>query len=186
MRVSVTLLQYEHGVIRQVIDVFGEIMKHDTLDKHRKQAAKIVEFLDSYMDAFHHGKEEKFMFPAAVRAVQGMGPTVEMLVGEHKEARALLADLKEQCGAKIPDKRRFIKTATRLVEHVTSHIKKEENEVFPRIEEVLSNDEDTVVMMQFMSFGTTKFPPEFGRAAEDFSMKVQDEVLGPGYWQGIR
>jgi hemerythrin-like domain-containing protein len=186
MRVSVTLLQYEHGVIRQVIDVFGEIMKRDTVEKHRRQSAKIVEFLENYMDAFHHGKEEQFLFPAALKASKDLRPTVDMLIGEHKEARALVAELKKQCAAQIADRRRFAKTAMELVEHVTSHIKKEENDVFPKIEEALSNDEDTAVTEAFMRFSDAKFGPQFGKAAEDFSMKVQDDVLGPGYWQGIR
>ena len=47
MRVSVTLLQYEHGIIRQVIDVLGEMVKHNSIKKHQAQMKHIVKFLDA-------------------------------------------------------------------------------------------------------------------------------------------
>jgi hemerythrin-like domain-containing protein len=58
MRISVTLLSYEHGVIRQVLDVLAEIVRTSSIDKHFDHVVEIVDFLDSYMDKFHHKKEE--------------------------------------------------------------------------------------------------------------------------------
>ncbi|MEM0449937.1 MAG: hypothetical protein QW520_08980, partial [Methanomassiliicoccales archaeon] len=62
MRGSITLLQYEHGIIRQVIDVLGEMVKKDNLKKYTDQTVKIVDFLDVYISKYHHKKEERFLF----------------------------------------------------------------------------------------------------------------------------
>lgn len=186
MRFSVTLLQYEHGLIRQVIDVLAEMVKRQDMEKHRRQAISIVRFLDEYVDKFHHPKEERFLFPAGARAVGGMKDEVERLLLDHRKARAMISKMKRQAGqADKPLAKEFAPTARQLIDHLVTHIRHEEDLVFPRFEEALSMEEDEKLAMDYAKFAQG-FDPEFVRRAEDFAVKMQDEVLGPGYYEGIR
>jgi hemerythrin-like domain-containing protein len=187
MRVVITLLQYDHGIIRQVIDVLGEMIKKKELANDRKHLQKIVQFLDEFVDQFHHAKEETFIFPAAVRDKKDMKAEIDALLADHKKARLLIIKMKKQVTAdRHFDEEKFRPLAKEMVEHMTQHISHEENKAFPEIEELLTLEEDMELAMDFDRFTRSKFDPGFMKRAEDFSFKLQDEVLGPGYFQGIR
>lgn len=187
MRISITLLQYEHGIIRQVIDILGEMVKKKELTNDRKQLQKIVQFLDEFVDQFHHAKEETFIFPAAVRDKKDMKAEIDELLDDHQKARLLIIKMKKLVTAdRHFDEERFRPLAKEMVEHMTQHIGHEENRVFHEIEEVLTLEEDIELAKGFDRFTMSKFDPAFLKRAEDFSFKLQDEVLGPGYFQGIR
>ncbi len=187
MRYSVTLLQYEHGLIRQVTDVLSEMVKRDDLEKNRRQAQRTVQFLDDYMDHFHHAKEEKFLFPAGAKAVGGMREEIERLLADHRKARGYISKMKRQAGTtSVPLSRDFAKTAKELVEHITTHVRHEEDAVFPRFEEALTLEDDEKLAEQYLAFLASDFDPGFTKRSEDFAVKLQDDVLGPGFYQGIR
>jgi hemerythrin-like domain-containing protein len=187
VRYSVTLLQYEHGLIRQVTDVLSEMVKRDDLEKYRRQAQRTVQFLDEYMDHFHHAKEEKFLFPAGAKAVGGMRTEIERLLADHRKARGYISKMKRQAGTRsVPLSKDFAKTSKELVEHITQHVRHEENAVFSRFEEALTLEEDEELAEKYIAFLTSDFDPDFTKRSEDFAVKLQDEVLGPGYYQGIR
>jgi hemerythrin-like domain-containing protein len=187
VRYSVTLLQYEHGLIRQVTDVLAELVKRNDLEKHRKEAQRIARFLDEFMDHYHHAKEEKFLFPAGSKAVGGMRNEMERLLDEHRKARALISKMKRQSG----DRGRalsgeFAVTSKQLVDHITAHVRFEEDAIFPRFEEALSLEQDEKLAEDYMAFLSSEFDADFTRRSENFVVRIQDEVLGPGYYQGIR
>lgn len=187
MRYSVTLLQYEHGLIRQVTDVLSEMVKRGDLEENRRQAQRVVEFLDEFMDHFHHAKEEKFLFPAGAKAVGGMKADIERLLADHRKARGYISKMKRQAGTRsVLLSRDFAKTSRQLVEHIRQHVRHEEDAVFPRFEEALTLEEDEELAEKYVSFLTSNFDSDFMKRSEDFAIKLQDDVLGPGYYQGIR
>ncbi len=177
MRISVTLLSYEHGVIRQVLDVLAEIVRTSSIE-----LVEIVDFLDSYMDKFHHKKEERFVFPAAMISSPNLKPEIEELLHEHRRARQLLGIMIDETRQKgIKDLNRLSRSSKALVEHVTIHIQKEESSVFPKIEDAISIDDDIKVDEKCREFTRDRFGEDFHQVNERFSFRIQDEVLGAGH-----
>jgi len=185
MRVTVALLSYEHGVIRQVTDVLGEVVKRQATGRHRDRVVEIVGFLDSYMDKLHHKKEERFMFPFASEASEALEAEVRRLLTDHRKARRIIGSLELEVERPAFNEQVFDKQALLLVKHIQTHVQHEENSVFPRIEELLSLEQDEAIYRKFEEFTLKKFGPDFHRQNEDFSFKVQEEVLGPGHYEGI-
>jgi hemerythrin-like domain-containing protein len=186
MRASVALLSYEHGVIRQVLDVLGEVLKANSTEKYMDQVIQIVDFLDYYMDKFHHKKEERFVFPVATRSAPALKPEIDRLVADHRRARRLLRTMIDETRREgVKDLARLSKSSQALVEHVTSHIQKEESSIFPAIEEAISIEDDIEVYDKCMEFTRERFGEDFHQKNEKFSFRVQDEVLGPGHYGGV-
>lgn len=180
------LLSYEHGVIRQVLDVLREILKGNSTEKYKDQVVEIVDFLDSYMDRFHHKKEERFVFPTAMKSAPALRPEIDRLIADHRRARRLLRTMLDETRHKgVKDLTRLSKSSRALVEDVTNHIQKEESSVFPRIEDAISIEDDTEVYEECKEFTRDRFGEDFHQVNEKFSFRVQDEVLGPGHYGGI-
>ena len=184
MRVSVTILQYEHGIIRQVMDVLAELAKREEPEKHRAQARGIVEFSNDFIDRFHHAKEERFLFPEGVKEKAISDAELQRLLADHRKAREMIADLREQVDTKRKLGKAFATAAKEFSEHMAAHVRHEEDSVFPTFEEAIDMDRDMELAEEYERFAG-EFGADFSKRAEDFSVKVQDEVLGPGYFKGI-
>jgi len=114
----------------------------------------ILEFLSIFVDKCHHGKEEEYLFPALAKA--GMmrdGGPIGVLLGEHEQARRLVAML-------IDSMKRYAsgdKTAAVNVHHtiddyvvlLAQHIDKENNILFPMAEGKLDDHQDMVLFEAF-------------------------------------
>jgi hemerythrin-like domain-containing protein len=71
-----------------------------------------------------------------------------------------------------------------IVDSMTRHIRHEEDVVYPKIEEAISLDDDLKLIAKYERFNLD-FSPDFARLGEEFGVKLQDEVLGPGFFTGI-
>jgi hemerythrin-like domain-containing protein len=185
MRVSVTLLQYEHGIIRQVIDVLGEMVKRNSMKKHQNHMNHLVRFLDDYLDKYHHGKEEKLLFPMAIKRSKELTSEVARLVSEHADARVNITKMKAMIATESAYADGSLAAVSKaLVDSMVRHIRHEEDVVYPKIEEALSLDDDLKLIKKYERFNA-EFSPDFARLGEEFGVKLQDDVLGPGYFSGI-
>lgn len=180
MRVSIALLSYDHGIIRQVADVLGEILKAGQPLDFQAEAMEISAFLTDFIDKFHHKKEEAFLFPIATAKVPDLSATLPELVNDHAKARALLDAMNAGMGERA-SWGAFAASASSLIGHMTAHIDKEELSVFGKIEEALTREEDRGLTRSMNEFAD-RFRPDYYRAAEEFSKGIQDRVLGPGYY----
>ena len=186
MRVSITLLQYEHGVIRQVLDCLKEIIENNTLDEYEKVAVEIYDFLSEFMDGFHHRKEEGFIFPFVSKKSNEAASIADSLIRDHEKARKFLAEMKQAVTSSfLSEKSNFIVAGRNLVRHLTDHIKEEEESAFPIFEETLTVEEDLDIYTQYEEFVLAEFDADFMRRSEDRAFKIENEVLGPGYYEGI-
>jgi hemerythrin-like domain-containing protein len=186
MRISITLLQYEHGVIRQVLDCLKEIIENETLDENERIAVDIQDFLSEFMDGFHHRKEEKFIFPTVSEKSEDMATVTGSLLSAHEEARRHLDEMKQTINnSSISDRSVFIVAGRDLVKHVTDHINEEEGSAFPLFEEAISADEDIDIYAQYEKFVLDEFDVDFMRRNEDRAFRIENEVLGPGYYEGV-
>lgn len=187
MRASITLLQYEHGIIRQVTDVLGEMVKQGTLAKHQKQLVKVASFMDLYVTKLHHQVEERFLFKTAMTLSAALAKGAKKLMNDHAKVNDLISRLKQLSTRKEAyDDGTLSFVAKELVDTMTLHIRHEEDVYYPKMEEAMSMELDADLVMGMDEFTKSKFDPDFLRVNEELAIKLQDEVLGPGYYQGIR
>ena len=181
MRVSVTLLQYDHGLIRQVVEVLAHVVKERNAGKHLESVKEMVGFQDRFTDALHHRKEEKFLFPAALENGSLSKDDYEQLFSDHENARRHIRAMRDQL--RSADLDMFYVSAAEYVERMLHHIHHEEDVFFPKIEESLSEDQDAMIFKQFGDYLERNFPTDVYPVAESFANRVQDEILGPGYFE---
>ena len=183
MRTSVTLLQYDHGIVRQVLDVIGELLRSHRTDRHPAEFREAIAFLEQFLDRFHHAKEERFLFKAAALECPKVAETLVRLKKEHDQARRMMMNaLKALDEGDVP---KAEKEARTLVDHMTLHISEEENQVFPAIENCLQLETDVKVHVQFERFMEKEFGRNYYQVAEAFANDIQERLLGPGFFKGI-
>jgi hemerythrin-like domain-containing protein len=182
MKVSITLLSYDHGILRQVLDVYKDIVEKRSIEKNRQIATEGVDFLLMFMDHFHHGKEERFLFPAAICADPEHTDDLNQLFEDHRTARMLVEGMLSSVRPGGDDDE-FYENAGKLVEHMTAHIRKEEDVVFPGIEAKMADEEDMRIYKHFEDFIMNNFREDIYPSAEAFGARFQDAVLGKGFFE---
>jgi hemerythrin-like domain-containing protein len=180
MLVSVTLLQYDHGLIRQVMDVLGVVVKKRIADKHLEDVKEMAIFLDRFMDQMHHAKEERFLFPKAVELGSMKIEDMQRLAADHEEVRQLAKEI--IASLRKDDMDAFYRDAEVMVHTMMAHIRREEDNVFPYIEEHMSLDADTYVYKRYEDYILKNFPSNFYEITAAFANRLQDDILGPGYF----
>jgi len=164
---SIHELGKEHGGIELMLRILEAVAKRLEAGQPVPEADLDagVEFLSVFADKCHHGKEEKHLFPTlAAQAIPGAKDLIKVLLEEHKEGRAFIANLKagivglEAGEAGAPEK--IVKAIRDYVGLLTRHIEKENTRLFPLAEAHLSEAEDN-------------------RLAEAFE-KLEAEEIGPG------
>ena len=156
-------LMIEHRLIEKMLgfaksqaDVIG---RQDLLDPSLIDT--VVDFIRTYADKTHHGKEEDIMFKDL--AAKSMKPEDEKvmreLVDEHIFARKIVADLVQAKMDYIAGKRDALKTIKEkleiLVEFYPVHIEKEDKLFFPNTEKYLSDKEQESMLLKFQEFDSS-------------------------------
>lgn len=130
----------EHRVIERVLHVL------ETLARASREGAEVdlgdardtLDFIASYADRIHHGKEEAELFPAMEsRGIpRDVGPTAVMRA-EHDEGRAHVRALREAVAAEPFDRATFARRGSAFVALLRDHIAKEDQVLFPMAEQML-------------------------------------------------
>ena len=150
------ILEAEHHVIQKVVGAMAVLAQ--TLETGQEVEAKtledIVEFMRTFADKCHHGKEEAHLFPALERkGIPPRGCPVGALLHEHQQGRALVAELAEAVAAyargETSAKEALQKTLRGLVELYPGHIWKEDYLLFPMTNKVLSPRDQQDLREQF-------------------------------------
>jgi branched-chain amino acid transport system ATP-binding protein len=183
MRISVTILQYDHGIVRQVLDVVGEVIRTHRAAKHLPELKEAIMFMEQFLDRFHHAKEERFLFPAAAEECPKVIATLERLMKEHAKARKMIHEALKALDE--GDVSTFERQARDLVDHMTVHISEEENQVFPVIEDCLQLETDALVHAQYEKFMNKGFGKSYYLVSEEFANDIQERLVGPGFLKGI-
>ncbi|HYV05234.1 MAG TPA: hemerythrin domain-containing protein [Blastocatellia bacterium] len=137
-------LKHEHRVIERALRALDGICLRVELGECVPQSAvaQIVEFISAFVDRFHHGKEETYLFPALER--QGIlreGGPLAAIELEHETERALtdvMLDAAAAFGELDNDaKRRFVEAGRRYTGHMVAHIRAEDGLLFRLADEIL-------------------------------------------------
>jgi hemerythrin-like domain-containing protein len=183
MRISVTILQFDHGIIRQVLDVVGELTRTHGAHRHMPELREVMSFLEQFLDRFHHAKEEMFLFPVAAKECPKIAEELEKLKVDHAEARRTIQTALR--ALEVEDVEAVEAWVKELVDLMTVHISEEENQVFPVIENGLQLETDAHVHAQYERFMLKEFGKSYYQVAEEFANDIQERLLGPGHFKGI-
>ncbi len=157
----------EHKAIKIMLSIMGKIAEDIKENKvfYIKDVEQIVDFLQTFADKCHHGKEETSLFPALVLAgiPKENGP-IGVMLHEHTLGRGYIKEISngvENC--KIGKKCSSELIAANLTNYVNllqNHIHKEENVLFPMANKALSEQKQKEIFKQFE--------------------KIEEEVVGHG------
>jgi hemerythrin superfamily protein len=135
---AIELLKTQHEEVQKLFKKIEKAEGDDKLDLFEQLADDL---------AVHAAIEEKHFYPATRNA-----RTEELLqeaVEEHLSVKRLIADLLEMS----PDDAQFDAKVTVLQEQVEHHVEEEENELFPKVQKMLKEEEleDLGVIMEDMA-----------------------------------
>jgi hemerythrin-like domain-containing protein len=134
----VEVLEAEHRVIQKM--VAGMAVLAERLDGGEDLDVplleNIVEFLRTFADRCHHGKEETLLFPALIRCgVPSHGCPIGGLTMEHQQGRVMVGELddaiRSYAAGGPPARENLVKSLRALVAFYPSHIWKEDYLLFP-------------------------------------------------------
>lgn len=114
----------------------------------------IMEFLSTFVDKCHHGKEEEFLFPAleAAGVPRDRGP-IGVLLSEHEQGRKLIAGLKNGVTNYTSGDKTGTSAIRAVVDEYTTllaqHIEKENNALFAMADAKLNTAKDNELFEGF-------------------------------------
>lgn len=130
---SVELLVTEHRLIERVLRVLevGVMSLKGAGTVPHRTLASVVEFLHSYVDTDHHGKEENILFPAlAAHGITADASAIGALEAQHELGRSLVIvmndSLKRITGGDTDARSMFAQSAHEYIELLRSHIAMED------------------------------------------------------------
>lgn len=153
-------LMIEHRTIERAIEILA-------VEKKRLEAGgeldpvfidKIVDFIRTYADRCHHGKEEDILFDSLENKPLSENEAALMreLIEEHKLGRELtarLVDAKEAViGGDHSRLNEVLEVIGRLIEFYPEHIRKEDDHFFPDTERHYDKAELDAMLKKFYDF----------------------------------
>lgn len=150
------ILEAEHRVIQRVVGTMARLEEGLArgADPKVETLLAIVEFMRTFADKCHHGKEEAHLFPALERkGVPIGGCPLGALIHEHEKGRALVQELAEATEG-YPQGRLAAREALRnilqgLIALYPSHIWKEDFLLFPMTNKLLSPEDQEALQTSF-------------------------------------
>jgi hemerythrin-like domain-containing protein len=150
------MLEDEHRVIQRVVAVMAALA--EDVDTGRPVDAEmlqdIVDFMRTFADKCHHGKEETHLFPVLeAKGVPMRGCPIGALMAEHQQGRGLVAELAQavQAHAKASSSAQeaLALTLHSLTELYPGHIWKEDYLLFPMTNKVLNPEDQATLYERF-------------------------------------
>lgn len=149
-------LKDEHEGIKLMLSIMEKIA--DNLNNGNElntdHYKKIVDFLKTFADKCHHGKEENILFPAMENhGVPNAGGPIGMMLYEHEQGRGFIKEMSEallnvEKGNKDSVKN-VISASGNYANLLRNHIEKENNILFMMADQVLTEPEQSQLFDEF-------------------------------------
>lgn len=150
------MLEEEHHFIQKVVGAMAILAERLETDHevNTETLHSIVEFMRTFADRCHHGKEETHLFPVLERkGVPVRGCPMGVLIAEHQRGRALvtgLATAAETYAKGGPSaKKALVESLRGLTDLYPNHIWKEDYLLFPMTNKILSPEEQRQLHEKF-------------------------------------
>lgn len=149
-------LMHEHKSIVAMLNIMGKLSEKisNNQDPDFNDVGNILDFLRTFADKCHHGKEENALFPALIEAGMSKqsGPVAVMLY-EHEQGRAYIKAIADALAAlKTGDRSGLNSLAMALDSYIAllgNHIQKENNILFPMADKILSSGKQDELSREF-------------------------------------
>jgi len=172
------ILKDEHALILEALDAIER--KVSALEAgaapDRAYFEKAVQFLRTFADKCHHGKEENLLFKTMVdRGFPLHGGPIAVMLHEHDTGRAFIRGLAEGAAALGTDPaamKKVVGNGRDYIGLLRAHIDKENHILFPMADNVLSPDDQEHLAKEFERFETE----ETGAGVHDAMLKLLDEL----------
>ena len=165
------ILKHEHRTIERALrGLDGACMRIAGGDRVPAGALlEIVDFIKTFADQYHHGKEETLLFPALERrGFTREGGPLGVMEHEHEVERELIAALEQAIElyqeGDVEAAQRFVEAARAYLRLLVGHIEKEDSILFRIGDEVLDDEDKSALAARFKEF----FSALGGRNLEDF------------------
>lgn len=173
-------LMWEHRLIEKMLASF---MRHiDKAEKTKKINSVIidvaVDFIRTYADRTHHGKEEEILFRdlANKEMTPKLKNTMQELLDEHvwgRKTTAALVAAKEKYLAGDEEKiLLMIDLARQLGDFYPRHIEKEDKYFFYPAQDYLSKDEQEKMLVEFWEFDRKMIHEKYNKVFEEYSLLI--------------
>jgi hemerythrin-like domain-containing protein len=149
-------LEEEHRMIERALPMMERVEGIGEGD------AQVVEFFRMFVDACHHRKEETVLFPVLeARGVPRSKGLIRELLQEHGAGRRMLRDiggLLHPADDDFENSRLLLRRRGRdYVAYLRKHIAKEEAQLWPLAERVLTPDDDANIAVGYDDVDETDF-----------------------------
>ncbi|UJS20981.1 MAG: hemerythrin domain-containing protein [Candidatus Brocadia sp.] len=150
------MLEDEHLVIAKVISaapvLADQLEAGQAVDE--KTLHGLIEFMHTFADKCHHGKEDDLLFPTLVnKGISKQGCPIGALTAEHARGRTLVQELSNAADAYQSGDRNaenmLVKSLREIITLYPNHIWKEDYLLFPLTNKVLSLEEQQALYRQF-------------------------------------
>jgi hemerythrin-like domain-containing protein len=144
---------------------------------------KIIDFLRSFADKSHHGKEEDFLFPAMIKAgIPNEGGPIGMMLSDHTEGRGYIAGIASSLEQyKInPDTSSLNGIAMYMenyAELLSQHIEKENEILFRIADSVLTEKQQDLLYKEFEKIEEERIGEEKFIEYHEFLQELKQRYL---------
>lgn len=167
-------MMWEHRLIEKMLNLFGgEIRKIN--ENNKVDAVFIdtaVDFIRTYADRTHHGKEEDILFRdlAKKELSSEHAGIVNELIEEHKYARKIVGSLvaaKERYLAGENTSQEVIGYLKELAQFYPRHIEKEDKHFFFPCMDYFTKEEQDAMLLEFYEFDRKMIHEKYQKVVED-------------------
>ena len=172
------ILVEEHTLILQALDALerkiAQVESGAAADPAYFQ--KAVEFLRTFADKCHHGKEEHLLFKTMVeRGFPREAGPIAVMLHEHDLGRAFVRGIAEAAASPVVDGaavRRMIENGRGFIQLLRAHIDKENTILFPMADNVLGPEDHAYLEKAFERFEAE----ETGAGVHEAMLKLLEEL----------
>lgn len=136
-----------------------------------------VDFIRTYADRTHHGKEEDILFKelGRKRLNEADGRMMNELVEEHRLARSVVKDIIHANGSYVRGEKKALGEVREKLEWLIlfypEHIKKEDKVFFPNIEKYFTEEESAALLSAFWEFDRRMIHEKYARTVEELKQR---------------
>lgn len=149
-------LEEEHHYIQKVVGAMAVLAERfeSGQDVETETVQTIVEFMRTFADKCHHGKEETHLFTLLERkGVPIRGCPIGILTAEHQRGRTLVSALASAVDTYAKNgesaRKSLIQALKSLTELYPGHIWKEDYLLFPMTNKILNSEEQKDLQQKF-------------------------------------
>jgi len=169
-------LMREHGVLRRVLLVYGDIQGRLNADKDFPPEAlpKAADIIQTFIEQYHEKLEEDFLFPRFRKAGK-LVDLVEVLLEQHKAGRRLTENIKKSADPSslkdAPKRKDLAQMLHMFIRMYEPHSAREDTVLFPALRGITSEKEFDALGEEFEEkeeklFGKGGFEKIVGQVAE--------------------